>query len=69
MSPHTWRSLRRITRPTSYTCRLARNHNNFVLDGLVRWGMIERLDGGWVRPTGLGLVVASYLEALELERP
>lgn len=68
MNPRTQRSLRRIVRPTGYTCRLARNHNNFVLDGLVRWGMIERHGDGWVRPTGLGIVVASYLEALETEQ-
>lgn len=68
MNPRTVASLRRIVRPKSYTCRLARNHNNFVLDGLVRWGMITRCDDGWVRPTGLGIVVASYLEAQELER-
>lgn len=68
MTPRVKASLRRIARPTGYTCRLERNHNNFVLDALVRWEMIERHEGGWVRPTGLGLVVAAYLEATETER-
>lgn len=68
MTPRTRASLRRIVRPFSYTCRLARNHNNFVLDGLVRWGMIERRGDGWVGPTGLGIAVVTYWEVQEPEK-
>lgn len=51
-------------RPVSYTCRLARNHNRFVLDALARRGLIERRDG-WALPTGLGEAVVIYWELEE----
>lgn len=46
--------------PISYTCRLTRNHNNFVLDALERWDFIERRGDGWATPTELGIFAANY---------
>ncbi len=67
MTPRAKRSLRRIVRPTGYTCRLTRNHNTFVLDALERWHMITRRDG-WALPTPLGHHTVQYLEELESKR-
>lgn len=64
MTPRTLRSLRRIVRPTSYTCRLTRNHNLFVLDALERWHMITRRDG-WALPTSLGAYTVQYLTDID----
>lgn len=59
MRPRTRASLRRIVQPTSYTCRLVRNHNLFVLWALLRRGYIEIRDG-WVLPTDRGVMVVAY---------
>lgn len=61
MTPRARRSLARIVSLVSYTCRLERNHNNFVLDALERWHMIERR-GGFALPTPLGVYAVCYLE-------
>lgn len=55
-------SFRRIVRPLSYTCRLTRNHNNFVLNGLARLHFIELRSDGWARPTELGVFAFNYYE-------
>lgn len=67
MTPKVRASLRRIVRPLSYTCRLARNHNNFVLDALERAEMIERR-GGWAVPTPIGTYAVYYWEDRETEQ-
>jgi hypothetical protein len=64
VTPRAQRALARIVRPVSYTCRLERNHNNFVLDALERWHMIERR-GGFALPTPLGNYTVHYLEDRE----
>lgn len=56
-------SLGRIVRPLTYTCRLTRNHNNFVLNALVRMAFIDELkDDGWARPTALGIFAFHYYD-------
>lgn len=55
-------SFRRIIRPYGYTCRLTRNHNNFVLNGLARLHFIELRGDGWARPTELGVFAFHYYE-------
>lgn len=67
MTPRAKASLTRIVRPTSYTCRLARNHNRFVLDALERWHLIERRDG-WALPTPVGVYAINYLYTKEGEK-
>lgn len=64
MTPRARASLHRIVRPMGYTCRLARNHNLFVLDALERWHLIERRDG-WALPTALGNYTVHYLDDWE----
>lgn len=59
MTPRTLRSLRRIVRPTGYTCRLTRNHNLFVLWALRRRGLID-IRGGWALPTDWGVLTIAY---------
>lgn len=61
MTPGARRSLRRIVTPTSYTCRLIRNHNLFVLWALRRRGLIDICDR-WVLPTDWGVLTVAYLD-------
>lgn len=55
-------TFQRIIRPYGYTCRLTRNHNNFVLNGLARLHFIELRGDGWARPTELGTFAFHYYE-------
>lgn len=67
MTPQMLRSLRRIVSPFSYTCRLTRNHNGFVLDALEARYLITRR-GGFALPTQLGNYTVHYLEDHEGQR-
>ena len=62
LAPLVYTTLRRIVRPYGYTCRLTRNHNNFVLDALARWDFIELRGDGWARPTLLGVFALDHYE-------
>lgn len=62
LTVHMRRSFRRIILPYGYTCRLTRNHNNFVLNGLARLHFIELRGDGWARPTELGVFAFNYYE-------